>query len=445
LAGCAPSPRETSPTRGGCHRRACRIFLQIGSDRIYAPYGTDDRFWMLETIQEFALERLEESGEEEQLRRRHADWFLGLAERADSERRTPDLRLWLDRLAADHDNFRSALEWMLALGEVEPAVRLASSLQPFFEARGHFTEGRRWLEAGLQRTKKLPVAVRAKAVYGLARFAHGQGDYGQAAAQFTEASELFRVTHNAAGVLQALTGLGGAERRCGDLERAEALGRATIELARTLGDSWDLSSALHSAALTAYHRRDHTRARALGEESLELRRAIEDVLGTPISLDLLGWITLVEGDLGRAAILLEEALSLARDVNDTESIANALDNLGLVALKLSDYDRAAEHITESLTLAAAMGHRTLAAECLGGMAAVAAASGSPDRFALLLGASEGLHEAVGSPFNEVEQWIQDRFVEQARTELGAHVFSAERAKGKAMSLEQAVEYASSVG
>jgi predicted ATPase/DNA-binding SARP family transcriptional activator len=400
----------------------------------------DDRFWMLETIREFALERLEESGQAEQLYRRHAESFLNLAERTDSGLRGPDSRLRLDRIAADHDNFRAALGWMLTQGDLELEVRLAASLQPYFEARGHVSEGRRWLEAGLGRADELPFGVRAKAVYCLGRLVELSGDDRQAAALYVEASELFRVANDRAGVMKALTELADSERREGNLGRAETLTNESVELARTIDDSVARSDALHSAAWMALKREDRSRARALFQESLGLRRDAGDAIGTSVSLVTLGWLDLEDGELGVAENQFAEALALARAVNDIESIVHALDNLGLVALRLSDYNRAEDLFAEGLELASAMGDRGLVAECLAGMAA-AGGSGNPDRLARLLGASEGIHEALDTPFTEDEIWILERFVEGARTDLGQDLFSTEWAKGKAMSPEEAVAYA----
>jgi predicted ATPase/DNA-binding SARP family transcriptional activator len=399
---------------------------------------TDDRFWMLETIREFALERLEESGEAEQLQRRHAESFLNLAERTDSGLRGPDSRLRLDRLAAEHDNFRLALGWMLAQGDLELEVRLAASLQPYFEARGHVSEGRRWLEAGLRRADELPFGVRAKAVYCLGRLVELSGDDPQAAALYVEAADLFRVANDRAGLVKALTELADAERREGNLERAEALTNESVELARTLGDPVARSDALHSAAWMALKREDRSRARTLFQESLGLRREAGDAIGTSVSLVTLGWLDLEEGELGVAENKFAEGLALARGVNDIESIVHALDNLGLVALRLSDYNRAEDLFAEGLELASAMGDRGLVAECLAGMAAAAGGSGNPDRLARLLGASEGIHEAIDTPFSEDEEWILERFVEEARTDLGEDLFSTEWAKGKAMSPQEAL-------
>jgi tetratricopeptide (TPR) repeat protein len=329
---------------------------------------------------------------------------------------------------------------MLARGELELETRLAASLQQFFEARGHWSEGRRWLEAGLHRVNELPVSVRAKAVYSLARFIHGSGDHSRAGALYTEASELFRQAHDDAGVVRALALLGWTERYAGDLERAEALAEESIALARTIDDSQALSDALHGAGLTALKRGDRRRAQALIQESITLSREIGDAIRISVSLVALGWLNLADGDLGLATTQFDEALLLAREVNDTEAIASALNNLGLLALRLSDYDRADELFAESLALASAMDDRELIAGDFAGLAA-AGANKHPDQLARLLGASEGVHEAVGITFDKDEEWIRERFGEAARTELGEDLFSTEWAKGKGMSLEQAVEYA----
>jgi tetratricopeptide (TPR) repeat protein len=431
---------------GGCTIEAAEELANAELDTVHALVDKsllsqmNDRVWMLETIREFALERLEESGEAVRLRQRHAESFLSLAEEMGGRLRGQDVRLALDRLAAEHENLRAALEWVLSRGELELEVRLATSLQPFFEARGHFAEGRRWLEAGLRRPDELPADVRANAAYCLGRFAELLHDHRRAAALHAEAVDLFRLTHDCEGLARALIELATAERRQGHLERAEPLTTESVALARTLGDPVLLSDALFGAARMALDRGERPRGRALVEEALTLRRKVADAIGMSVALVTLGWLDLAEGDLGLAADEFDEALALAREVDDIESIAYALDNRGLVALRLSDHTRAANLFVEGLALASAMGDRRLVAECLAGMAA-AVATNHPERTARLLGASEGIHQALGTPFNEDEEWILERFVDEARTDVGEDRFSAEWAKGRAMSLDEAVAYA----
>src|SRR5207253_688657 len=143
------------------------------------PAG-EPRFLMLETIREYALDRLERSGEGELLRQRHARYFVALAEEAEPEILEADQILWLERLEVERDNFRAALGWSLERGDTELTLRLIGSLRRAWVARGYLSETRKWLEAALERSAAVPPHVEAKALYGLGRVALVEGSYDQA-------------------------------------------------------------------------------------------------------------------------------------------------------------------------------------------------------------------------------------------------------------------------
>ena len=133
---------------------------------------------MLETVREYGLEQLEASGEADEGFQRHVDWCLGLAERNwEAVVLGPIRAAWLDRLTTEHDNLRAALARLEMEGDAETGLRLAGSLSPFWVFRGHLSEGRGWLERALARGAEVPAPVRARALFGLGRIAHQQGDY----------------------------------------------------------------------------------------------------------------------------------------------------------------------------------------------------------------------------------------------------------------------------
>jgi predicted ATPase/DNA-binding XRE family transcriptional regulator len=168
------------------------------------------RFTMLETIREYALERLEASGEEDMLRRQHAAYYLALAEGAEPQIQGAEQATWLDRLERDHDNLRAALSWALAAGATEIGLRLAAALGEFWWPLGHVSEGRRWLAAALAGSGPATAAARAKALYRAGELAYGQGDYGVATTRLEESLTLYRDLGDKWGTACALRGLGNA-------------------------------------------------------------------------------------------------------------------------------------------------------------------------------------------------------------------------------------------
>ena len=188
---------------------------------------------MLATVREYALERLEAGGEADRLRRRHAEHFVLLADRAEPEVLRADQAEWLHRLEADHDNFRVALEWSLRSGEVDLALRLVGSLRRAWVARGYLTETRRWLEAALAQAASASPAIRAKAVYGLGRVALAQGDYDQALPHLQESAALSRQIGDREGLVFALADLGWIASVQGDHEHAALLAQEGLAEARS--------------------------------------------------------------------------------------------------------------------------------------------------------------------------------------------------------------------
>jgi hypothetical protein len=174
--------------------------------------GERPRYRPLETIREYALVRLMDSGEEEPTRRRHAAYLLALVERAEPEQRGPQQSQWLDRLESDHDNLRAALTWSIA-HDPETALRLGAGLWRFWFTRGYMLEGQHWLDLALEAGSRVDTSgfARARALTGAGEMAWGRGDLATAAARHTASLELRRELGDLEGVAQALHNLGNAQ------------------------------------------------------------------------------------------------------------------------------------------------------------------------------------------------------------------------------------------
>lgn len=373
----------------------------------------DPRFTMLETIREYALERLISCGEAEEAHRRHARYYLALAEAAqleDSEQwNEAQWRSKLTRLEREHDNLRAALRWAVADREMETAARLALALWRFWMDCYSLGEGLRWVEVVLaldgagDRTGEalpaLPARTKAKLLFVAGVMASMQGDYDRAVALYEEGMAVYRDLDYKKGVSASLRGLGVVACEQGDYERAARLHEQSLALARELGSTWDV--AFNICALA------------------------NAVRG--------------QGDLGRATTLLEESLALFRRLENLWGIGFALTRLGGVACEAGDYVRASRLYEESLNFYQRAGLNLGLPVCLEGLARVAAAQGRPERAARLCGAAAALREELGVLLSLAARRAEhDRTVAAARAALGEEAFESAWAKGHALPLEETV-------
>ena len=355
----------------------------------------EPRFVMPETIREYALERLETSGEAEAMRRRHATYFLTLAEDAAPALLGPNQEAWLVRLESDLHNLRAALRWSL---EDDPvlSLRLAAALWRFWYARGHIQEGRRWLERTL---------------------ATGAGE--QTVAR-----------------VRALNGLGVLIWTAGDHERAWELQNASLTLARELGDSWGAAAAQGDLAIIEFDQHgDAARAREATEDVLRQFRALGDRDSEGIALTTLGNIACRQGDLAEATSRFQEALTIARECGDNYAEELCLCNLALSSRLNGDVDEAATYYLEGLQLSHRLSHHEDLLYCLAGIAGVEVARGRFERAARLLGAASAMADVVGMPMQSLEQEQFDRDTAAARAALPEPLFLHAWDMGRSLSLD----------
>jgi len=296
---------------------------------------------MLETIREYALERLAESGEVEELRRRHTDHFLTFAEEAEPYLRSEVLRStaeWLDRLEAEHDNLRAALDRLEASGETQLALRLAGAAWWFWNARSHLVEGRRRLESAL-RADGRPTAARARALNGAGEIAMNAGDVVAARLWAEEALPLHRASGDAWGSAYSAHLLGHATLDEGDLQRAKPLIEESVRLFGEVGDQHHNLFATHLLAWICYRLGDGERARTLWEDNLQRSRAAANRNIEALSLGALADnFAVEEGRVEDALSMLTEAYRINRDLG-MPAVQTAMD-LGRLAHGLALAGRA---------------------------------------------------------------------------------------------------------
>jgi predicted ATPase/class 3 adenylate cyclase/Tfp pilus assembly protein PilF len=407
------------------------------------PNG-EPRFVMLETVHEFAREKLGQSAEAEEIKRVHAQYFLTLAEEAYPELKGPDQLEWLERLEAEHDNMRAALSWASERKEVELALRLGGALSWFWSLRGYHSEGRRWLEEALAINGRGSPESRAMALAGVGALASQQGDYDRAQEACEEGLELLaheeaREASEAKRCLLACLGWMARERE--DYRRATQLYEESVALSREMSDTWWLASTLSDLAVVSHDQGDSERATELYEESMDLFREEGDKQSLAFCLNNLAMLVYSQGDLGRAAQLTEEAVALLRELGTRGAVSMGLYNLGWMALLQDELGRAADLYTESLSLSWESGLNPLVQNALEGLACVAGAKGEAERAARLWGAAQALHEAKGIPRDTDFLVEADARISAVRSGMGEEVWEEAWHKGQTMSLDEAVSYA----
>lgn len=312
------------------------------------------RYRLLDTIRHFALEQLEASGEAAEVRAAHTWWYVRLAERGEPELTGADQPQWIDRLAGDYDNLRSAFEWSMREGESAWALRLAGSLTLFWRVRGLFGEGWEWLSAALATGEGAPPALRAKAWFGVGLMSQVLGADRHAVAASEEGLALFRDAGDVGGMARTLLVLGNAWQFLNDADRAVLLLGESVSLAREAADTWCQAHALAMSAFAAVYRQDSVAARRLFEECLAIARPAGDAQSLAMGLNGLATVALDQGDYRLAEQLLEEALAVTRSLGETYGTAKALSGLGDVAAGGGDLDQARHRLDEAL----ALGRRT---------------------------------------------------------------------------------------
>ncbi len=436
------------------------------------------RYRLLETIRQYAREKLAASGESADVRQRHLSFFLQLAERAESQLQRSDQAAWFDRLDVEYDNLRAALDWA-CLNNAEAGLRLGSALRQYWGIR-YWSEGREWL----MRVLALPAAqaritARARALNGAAYLAHMQGDAASAERLYEESITIWRETDDTGeGIMHALRVYGNSIHFNHDKASGRALIEESLAIARAAGNQVEMAWSLFDLGQITDAEGRHEAARALFEESLALHRAVQNPTGLGLTLNALGEVAVEQGELQRARTLLEESLQFYQQAGDKRGLATSSAALARAAWLQHDLPRAMRLCTESLALAREIGYSDLAcwlsgglgwmalqqndagsarkslvealellrgsrqpdkfSFCLSGMAGVAVASGQLERAATLLGKVNALYD--------VPPWLPiapdlERLLSELQARLTEAEFTAAWSKGRALSVEQAISYA----
>ena len=407
--------------------------------QVEQPNG-ESRFLMLQTIREYAREKLEASGEEASTKRAHAAYCLVLAEEEASEQSGAERAEWLERFALEHDNFRAALEWLTETGDAEWGLRLGTALFRFWETREYLAEGRDRLGKLLRIAGAAsPTRSRARALFAAGVLAHEQGDYASADALHIESLSIARQLGDKQGVAVSLNALGVSARDRGDVAFAHSLFEESLVQWRELDDQKAVARSLSNLASVVKLEGDHARARSLYAECLSIFRELEDQTGVAWSLNHQGDVARDQGDSAAAQTLYEQALAIFRDLGDRWGIAGTSADLGTLAREQRDCPRAHSLYRESLKIFQELQHKRGIARLLECLACSAAVQLQAERSLRLAGAAAALRQNIGAPLTPAEQVKLEAILAPARQVLGNPAGATAWLEGWNMPVEKAIE------
>jgi predicted ATPase/DNA-binding winged helix-turn-helix (wHTH) protein len=401
---------------------------------------SEPRFAMLETIREYAFERLADSGELPAARRAHAAYCLVLAEEGNPDLTPVDRARWLRQCDVEIDNFRFALDWLFHTNDLDWSLRLCVALFRFWDMREHLTEGRARLEtvlrlAGAERTEE-----RARVSIFLGALTTAQGDY-PAAERFVEQSlYLYEELGDQSGIAASLNAMAIAARDRGDYRSAQSNFERSLACWRMLADRLAIARCLHNLANVVKVRGDYPHARWALREATEIFEELGDRNGAAWSINQQGDIARAEGEMAVARALYQRALLAFRETGDPWGSARSLTDLGSIDGEQGDYSAAHAAYREALEIFAGLGHRRGMARALEGSACLSVAQGHAARALTLVAAAANLRRQISAPLPQAEQFKLDRRLLYAWKSLTETEGKDAWAAGSAMSLEEAVQY-----
>ena len=421
----------------------------VNKSLVMVVHGQDQepRYRLLETIRQYALEKMSESGEVELIRNQHLNYFLSLAGRAEHEVHGAEQRAWFDRLEVEHDNLRAAMRWSLESEKAgkEMGLQMAGGLWWFWYMRGYFREGVEWLQRTLtlgasQASPDLVTQAKALCKLGWLKIFD--------AASFEEGLALAQTLGPAGreGMALAFWGLGVCAYLHADYIRAKSLQEQGLKLFRELGYRWGICETLTGLGITNIFMGDYQQAAVHLEESLKLARQARDCNEIGFALWILGRLATAREDYGQATTVLEESVAQYKEIENYSGIAYSLGDLGSAAIHKGDIKQAISCYKEALALYLKLGYWEFGltgdiAVGLEQLARSAVVCHQPERAARLLGAAEALRESSGQVMSLVKPPEYDSCLEALRPQLDEATLAVRWAEGRAMTAKQAVAYA----
>jgi non-specific serine/threonine protein kinase len=408
-----------------------------------APSRGPRRFRLHEVVRQSAQARLSAAGETEWMQGRQADHAARLVSARQDHLTGRQQAVWLEELAAEHDNLRAALAWSAAdPSRVGLGLQIVGGLARFWATRGHFKEGRHWARTLLAAAPAGPATPgQLAALRTAANLAYYQADYPEARRLYAQALAAARVLDDRPAIATLLRGLGTVAHSQADCERAFACYRESLALCRELGDRAGEATALANLGLAAWQHGDAAAGRSQLEACLALRQQLGDEVGIAYVLHLLADIAWSEGRAVEAQSLNDESLAMRRRLGDKWGSAYSLDSLAVMARDQGERNQARALFAESLALFHELGSLHGLSDVLDHLAGLLADEGQPDPAARLMAAAAALRQTIAAALPPNAQTEHDRQRARIREQLGDERFRAAWTLGSAMLTEQAVQFA----
>ncbi|MCH7904489.1 MAG: tetratricopeptide repeat protein [Armatimonadetes bacterium] len=404
--------------------------------------GGHARYWMLETVRDYAAEKLAQEDIPVSWRDRHLDHFMLMAEEGEPELTSKGQQEWCDRFDEEHDNLRAALDWSLIDPQrAESGLRTASALSWFWLIRGYSAEGLARFQAALS-SNPGDHGIKAKALYSAGNLAYRQSDFAKAVELFEQALVLYRKLGDKSGEASALSGLGSVALYRMEFDDARRLSGQSLALFRELGHKLGTAEVLRILGSVATHVGDSDKARASMEESLAIHREFGHQTGVALILGNLGVEAYSAGNLEAARAYYEESLELSRKLRSRTGTATSVSNLGNVACGQGEFSDARSYLSEGIEICMDIGDKRIAAYALEYSVLLLASEKKYGDAARLVGACEALRKQIEAPLAPHERADLENHIAEAREAFGDDdAFDAWVKEGREMSLDDAVELA----
>ncbi|MGI8788104.1 MAG: AfsR/SARP family transcriptional regulator [Pyrinomonadaceae bacterium] len=398
------------------------------------------RYSLLETLRQYALEKLRETGEETAARKRHFDYFLQFVERVESEFSKPERRAWFARLETEIDNLRAALEFGAGEDAAEFLI-LANALWHFWQSSGRLGEGRRWLETALENSDAAPAEVRVKALHRLGGLMILQCDYVGAAQIYERGLDISRAAKDEFYTARILANLGFALVNKNEFKRAEKTFTEALQIFRELQDENGAARTLNGLGTLCFYQGDLAEASRIYADALEIFRRADQKVNVIGMLQNLGATAHLQRNLIEAEKYLRESLRIAGELGERRWINQTRHVLGYVCNDKKDYAEAVKYFADALTLDSEIGGKDNAAHVLEGISCTAAALGKYFRALKLAAFADFLREQINTPRSQTLQNYFDDYWTIARRKLKSKDQLQAESEARLMSFDEAVEYA----
>jgi predicted ATPase/DNA-binding CsgD family transcriptional regulator len=383
-------------------------------------------YFMLETIREYALEKLDERGETAIIGEKHCRYYFAMTLQAAQEYYGAQESHWLSRLEAQHDNLRVALQWSLANDPGgQTGLQFIRHLARMWEVKGYFSEGRSWLTQALTLPgAEAPTKARADALLGVGDLTYLQSDYETTRDLYAEALAIYRTLDDQPGIAHALVGLGETATEVGDYDTAPKLYQEAYTIMRALDDVRGCARALTQLGWSALRTGDLKQAREWLEKGLSSYQSIDDRVGVALTYSGIGEVAIRNGDLDEASVALETSLKIRRELGMKWGIAASLGSLAWVAMRQHDFVRAVNILHESFLIRQEIGDKGGMAWCLEKLAEIAQYEQDAEHAVRHFAHAAAIRKSANSIVDPIDQPRYEQMIDQLQVELGVEKFHA---------------------